>query len=67
MNIPRFVQVKEGFFIEKEEIGKIYDTTKPFPTHLKYCEYHTWERTFTENSRFFQEITFPAEDLFPIY
>lgn len=51
--MPKYVKVLSGFFVEKGEVGKIYDTSKAFPTHLQGCKDRTWKKQF-ENDIFFQ-------------
>lgn len=60
LEIPKYVKVKPNYFIEKEEIDKIYDTSKPFPTHLKHCESKTWQEVLIgKNScKFFIPINY---------
>lgn len=50
METPRYVKVKSGFFMEKEEIGKVYDTNEPFPSHLTHCGDLTWSKVWDRES-----------------
>lgn len=62
-SIPEYVEVKAHFFVEKEEIGKIYKTSDPFPTHLKECSKFTWEKVFKDgNGKYFPASTKEAYD-----
>ena len=64
MVIPRFVRVnraKANLFVEPEARTTIWDTTKPFPTHLSHCNGRTWEN----NIQWFEEVI--PEDNYNIY
>ena len=56
--IPEYVEVLKGFFLEVEQIGKIYKTPDPFPTHLDCCSTFLWENVLIgHNKQFFKPST----------
>jgi len=47
--MERYVKNIKKWFNENSELGKIYDTSKPFPTHLDYCKDETWENVLLDD------------------
>ena len=49
--IPEYVEVLAGFFLEKDQIGKIYKTSDSFPKHLQHCTVYTWQGVCTNDQK----------------
>lgn len=47
--MERYVKCIKKWFNEDSELGKIYDTSKPFPTHLDWCKDETWKNVLVDN------------------
>ena len=47
--MERYIKNIRCWFIENSELNKIYDTLKPFPTHLERCQDETWEKVLDHN------------------
>lgn len=62
--VPEYVEVLPGYFVETDQIGKIYKTSEPFPTHLKCCSNLTWGKELEKNkdNKYFKPSTKEAYD-----
>jgi hypothetical protein len=47
--MERYVKNIKKWFQEESELGKIYDTSLPFPTHLNFCKNETWELVLSDD------------------
>lgn len=66
--IPEYLEVLQGFFCEKDPIGKIYKTTEAFPIHLEHCQKLNWEEAYLKNQSCFKSSTKEAyEAQFKVY
>lgn len=47
--MERYIKNVRKWFVENEELGKIYDTRQKFPTYLAHCESSSWELVLDVN------------------
>ena len=59
--IPEYVEILSGYFVEKNQIGKIYKITDPFPKHLLHCQNYDWD-DFLKHKDVFKPSTKEAYD-----
>ena len=62
-SIPEYLEVIGKYFVENDQIGKIYKTSEPFPNYLQECSnknFYNWLRVY--NTRWFKPSTKEAYD-----